>query len=212
MYIPSAFRIECPEKLSRFMAGNSFATIVTHDGTSSFASHVPVLHRPGGGPHGRLLTHLALANPQGKHLAAGREAMVIFQGPHGYISPAWYETSPAVPTWNYAVVHAYGTAAVIESPSDLAQLVDETVEQYEAPRQNRWNGELPGDFKSRLMQAIVGFEIPISRIEGKFKLGQNRSPADLAGVHEGLSQSISSGDAELAALMVAEGLVTPPNP
>lgn len=210
MYIPSAFRVDCPEKLARFMAAHSFATLVTHDGHSSFASHVPILHRPGAEPHGRLLTHLAKANPQSQHLAAGGEALIIFHGPHAYISPAWYETSPAVPTWNYAVVHAHGTPAVLEDSDALASLISATIEEYEGERSDRWNGELPDEFRSRLMQAIVGFEIPIARIEGKFKLGQNRAPADLAGVHHALSQSASAGDGELARLMVAEGLVTLP--
>jgi transcriptional regulator len=210
MYIPSAFRVECPDKLARFMAAHSFATLVTHDGQSSFASHLPILHRPSAEPHGRLLTHLARANPQAQHLAAGGEALVIFHGPHGYISPSWYETAPAVPTWNYAVVHAYGTPIALEDSGDLLRLIEETIEEYEGSRPNRWNGELPEDFRARLMQAIVGFEIPICRIEGKFKLGQNRSPADLAGVYQALSQSAHARDEELARLMVSEGLVTPP--
>lgn len=207
MYIPSAFRVESPDKLTNLIRKHSFATLVTHDGQSSFASHLPVLYHPDAGLHGTLVAHMARANPQWQHFANQQEALVIFQGPHAYISPSWYQTSPAVPTWNYASVHAYGVPALITDPSQLAAVIDETVTTYETTRPEPWSGDLPAEFRDKLMQAIVGFEIPVSRIEGKFKLGQNRSAEDLKGIYDALSTSVDCGDNALADLMLSEGQV-----
>ena len=113
MYIPPAFRIEDASKLAAFIQQYSFATLVTHDGAAPFASHLPMLFHPQAGGHGTLLSHMARANPQWRHFASGAEVLAIFHGPHNYISPSWYQTGPAVPTWNYATVHAYGVPAVI---------------------------------------------------------------------------------------------------
>lgn len=207
MYIPSAFRVESPDKLTNFIRKHSFATLITHDGQSSFASHLPVLYHPDAGLHGTLVAHMARANPQWQHFANQQEALMIFQGPHAYISPSWYQTCPAVPTWNYASVHAYGVPALITDPSQLAAVIDETVTTYETTRPEPWSGDLPAEFQDKLMQAIVGFEIPVSRIEGKFKLGQNRSAEDLKGIYDALSTSVDCGDNALADLMFSEGQV-----
>ena len=106
MYSPGHFQINDPETLTAFMREHSFATIVTHDGAVPHATHMPVLLDPDRGPQGTLVSHMARANPQWKHFADGREVLVIFTGPHAYVSPAWYATTPAVPTWNYTAVHA----------------------------------------------------------------------------------------------------------
>ncbi len=207
MYIPAAFRVESPDKLAGLIRDHSFATLVTHDGRSCFASHLPMLYDPDAGPHGTLVAHMARANPQWRHFAGQQEALAIFHGPHAYISPSWYRSSPAVPTWNYATVHAYGVPVIIENSERLAALIDETVETYEKSLPEPWDGHLPDEFRTGLMQAIVGFEIPVSRIEGKFKLGQNRSAEDLKGVYDALSGSPDFGDKALAGMMVSEGCV-----
>ncbi len=204
MYIPSAFQVSDPAKLAEFIQRHSFATLITHDGTAPFASHLPILFRPGVGSHGTLVSHMARANPQWQHFASGGEVLAIFHGPHGYISPSWYQAGPAVPTWNYATVHAYGTPIIFSEHERVAALLRETVSFYEASFEQPWPGDLPEEFRDKLMQAIVAFEIPITRIEGKFKLGQNRSTADQQGVFDTLS---SSGDADsevLARLMLTE--------
>ncbi len=108
MYIPPSFRVEDPGKLAAFMRQYSFASIITHDGQAPIASHLPMLYSAEGGPNGILLSHMARANPQWRNFTSGGEALVIFQGPHGYISPSWYKAEVAVPTWNYTAVHAYG--------------------------------------------------------------------------------------------------------
>jgi transcriptional regulator len=113
----------------------------------------------------------------------------------------WYETLPAVPTWNYVAVHAYGVARVIDDPPRMAHLLDQTIHKYESPLPSPWSGELPEEFKSKLMQAIVGFEIPLARIEGKFKLGQNRPAGDASKTCAVLSSSARESDRELAQWM-----------
>jgi transcriptional regulator len=207
MYVPPAFAVQDPERLARFVARNGFATVITQDeGGLPFASHVPLLFEPEPKP-GLLLGHLARANPQWRHFENPREVLVIFHGPHAYISPRWYESSPAVPTWNYAVVQAYGTPKVFMEERRLEALVRRMVRFYEGDGDNSWRGELPGDFMSKQLKAIVGFEIRLTRLEGKFKLGQNRQKADLSGVYNALSQSARSEDHLLAQFMKDEGLV-----
>lgn len=210
MYTPAAFRIESPEKLAAFMRAHSFATLVSYDGTASVATHVPVLFSPEGGPHGTLRTHVAKANPQWRHFADGREVLVIFQGPHAYISASLYETGEAVSTWNYTAVHAYGMPALIDDADQLAQLIDDTVDAYDPTFPKPSSGYLAEELRSGLMKALVGFEIPISRIEGKYKLSQNRPVVDIRNVYEALARSTSHGDREVAAMMAAEGIVPAP--
>ena len=204
MHIPSAFRVEDVEKLAAFMEKHRFATLITHDGAAPFASHLPVLLRKEGGPHGTLVSHMARANPQWRHFANGKEALIVFHGPHAYISPSWYQTQPAVPTWNYATVHAYGTPRLLEDPAAIAALLRETIATFESPLPNPWPGDLHEDYFDRMMQGIVAFEIPLIKVEGKFKLGQNRSPEDLRGVHNALSQSGDPEVSPLAELMLQE--------
>ncbi len=207
MYNPAAFHVEDPEKLNAFIRAHSFATLVTDEGAAPFATHLPMLFRPNAGPHGTLLSHMARANPQWNHFASRKDALAIFQGPHSYISPSWYAAAPAVPTWNYTAVHAYGRATLIDDPQQIASLLRETIATYESPFEPPWPGELPEDYFEKMMRAIVAFEIPISRIEGKFKLGQNRSDADQHGVFRSLSNSDDPDRQALARLMTEEGIV-----
>ena len=201
MYSPDHFKIDDPAVLADFMRQHSFATVVTHDGKASHATHMPVIYRADEGRHGALATHMARANPQWRHFANGQEVLVIFTGPHAYISPAWYDTQPAVPTWNYTAVHVYGIPRIVEDDDRFATMLGELVEFHEAPRAERWSGEMPGEFRDRLMKGIVGVEIEITRIEGKFKLSQNRSAEDKARVIAALSQSSDPTEREVAAMM-----------
>jgi transcriptional regulator len=204
MYIPPAFRVEDASKLAAFIRCYSFATLITHDGSAPFASHLPVLFRPNVGPRGTLLSHMARANPQWQHFASGSEILAIFHGPHSYISPSWYQTEIAVPTWNYATVHAYGVPMIFSEHERVVALLRETISAYEASFKQPWPGDLPEDYRDKLIQNIVAFEIPISRIEGKFKLGQNRPAADTQGVFEALSRSDDAESRALARLMLTE--------
>lgn len=204
MYIPSAFRIEDAAKLAAFMQSYSFATLITQDGGTPFASHLPMLFRAEEGGHGRLFCHMARANPQWRHFSSGGEVLVIFHGPHSYISPSWYQDSPAVPTWNYAVVHAYGVPAIIEDHKRIVALLRQTITTYENSLERPWSGDLPEEYRDKLVHGIVAFEIPIGRIEGKFKLGQNRAAEDTQGVFDALSRSDDAGDRAIAQLMITE--------
>lgn len=201
MYVPASFRVDDPAEIAAFLRKYPFATLVTVNDDGPFASHVPLLHVPCEQGPGVLRGHLARANPQWKHLASGQPVLAIFHGPHAYVSPTWYATSPAVPTWNYAVVHVTGTARTIEEPTELRPLIGELVTRFEAPQPVPWSGELPPDVQQSLLAAIVGFEIRITRIEAKFKFGQNRSAADQAALHATLSAATDPTSQSLAAMM-----------
>jgi transcriptional regulator len=201
MHVPPPFAETDQEKLAALMSRYSFATIVTSDGNTPFASHIPVLFYPECGTRGAIAGHVARANPQWRQFDSSREVLIVFQGPHGYVSPAWYVNQPAVPTWNYAVVHAYGTPKIMESEAEVEALLQATIDKYEAGRQLPWRGSLPPDFKSKMMKGIVAFEIAVTRLEGKFKLSQNRSPEDVAGVIDMLARSVDPMDRALAGMM-----------
>jgi transcriptional regulator len=144
-----------------------------------------------------LLGHLARGNPHWQALEAARETIAIFEGPHAYVSPRWYENHPAVPTWNYAVVHAHGRARLM-GEAELHALVHALSTRYEAGAEKPWRMEdHPADYVGKMLTAIVGFELEVEKLEGKFKLSQNR-PADHAGVVAALE---SQGESEIAALM-----------
>ena len=207
MYIPDAFRETDRKALHQLMRQNSFATLITINGGAPLASHLPILLDSDRGDYGTLSGHMARANPQWRDFSDGREALAIFQGPHAYVSPSWYETHPSVPTWNYAVIHAYGTARLIDDRSELRKLLQASVQFYESGFEKPWAFELPEKFVEKMMDMIVGFEIPISRIEGKFKLSQNRPPADRRRVERTLGES-----ADPLAKAVAELMVTARGP
>ncbi|HEV7278983.1 MAG TPA: GNAT family N-acetyltransferase [Pirellulaceae bacterium] len=214
MYVPPTFQVEDSEKLAAFIQRHSFATLITSDrsradGASPFASHLPMLLESERGPQGTLVAHMARANPQWRQFAAGGEALAIFHGPHAYVSPSWYATQPAVPTWNYAAVHVYGVPTLFEDHDRVADLLSRTNATYESAFKLPWPGQLPDEYRDGLIRAIVAFELPISRIEGKFKLSQNRSPEDRQGVYAALSRSAYASDRDTAALMAEEGLVEP---
>ncbi len=201
MYIPSHFDQPDPARQREIMARYAFATVVTYDGAAPFATHMPVLHRATGGPHGTLLTHMARANPQWRHFADGREALFIFQGPHAYVSPSWYLTHPAVPTWNYAAVHVYGVPQIVSEPEKVRAMLRELVAAFESGREMPFGAQLTDEYIDQMALGIVALEIPVSRIEGKFKLNQNRSVEDREGVIAALSASADQTERELAALM-----------
>lgn len=183
---------------------NSFALLVTAGTPGLVATHLPFLYDEARGANGTLFAHLARANPQWKSFAAGAEALVIFQGEHGYISPTWYASYPAtehVPTWNYEAVHAYGVPQVVEDESRVLALLESTIRTYEAPGSIYSATKQSPDYLQRMIKAIVAFEIPITRLEGKFKLSQNRSPEDAASVIAALEKGGDPASQRLAAAM-----------
>ena len=202
VYIPKHFAVADQETLIAFMRRYSFATLVSTGAAGLIASHVPLLYEPAAGGAGRLLGHLARANPQLADLADGREVMAIFHGPHAYVSPTWYATHPAVPTWNYAVVHAYGTVEAMTDAAALRDLLTRLSDTYEAGNPAPWRlADQPERYIDGMLRGIGGFAIAITRLEGKFKLSQNRDAVDRERVAAALD---ASGDPEarhVAALM-----------
>lgn len=207
MYIPSSFRVTESQKLCEFMQRHSFATLVSSDKKHGpLATHLPMLYRADIGNLGGLVSHMARANPQWKHFEATQELLTIFHGPHSYISPSWYEEQVTVPTWNYAAVHAYGVAQIIDDHDRVVRLLDETVKLHESEFERPWDGVIPDEYREKMIKGIVAFEIPICRIEGKFKLSQNRSDADRQGVFDALVHSPDSQRRNVAGMMKREGL------
>jgi transcriptional regulator len=201
MYIPKSNRADDRAQLHELMRQYNFATLVTQHQGAPFATHLPFLLDAERGAHGTLLAHMARANPQWRDFAAG-EALVIFQGPHAYISPSWYQSHPSVPTWNYAVAHAYGAPRLIEDHDTLYRMLELLVDTHEAAFPQPWRLNLPEDYMGKMMRAVVGFEIEITRLEGKLKLSQNRSETDQARVIEALARSDYPLDRDLANLML----------
>jgi transcriptional regulator len=212
VYIPKLFRETDQVALHDLMRAYSFATLISqHDG-APYASHLPMLLQADAGPQGTLVGHMARANPQWRDFDPSQEVLTIFQGPHAYVSPSWYETELSVPTWNYAVVHAYGTPRVIEDSAALYDILKAVVQMYEAPFEQPWPFALPEDYVDKMMRAIVGFSISITRLEGKYKLSQNRPPEDQQRVVEALHRQGDELSTDTAALMrprVAASPVTP---
>ncbi|VVP15877.1 FMN-binding negative transcriptional regulator [Pseudomonas silesiensis] len=206
MYTPSSFAINDLHDLQQQILDTRLAVLVTHGEQGLQASHLPLLLRPDQGPNGTLYGHFARANPQWKALQDGAQALVIFAGAEAYVSPGFYpskaEHGKVVPTWNYVAVHAYGTAEVFTDADRLRDLVSALTDRHEAGRNNPWKvADAPAEYIDAMLKAIVGFALPIERLEGKRKLSQNRSPADIAGVREGLAASPDVHDQALAHLM-----------
>ena len=209
MYVPRAFAVDDVPLLHQQMLATPLPVLVTHGSQGLIASHVPLLLNPDEGACGTLYGHLARANPHWKALAEGAEALVIFAGEQAYISPSFYpgkaEHGKAVPTWNYLAVHAYGTAEVFDDAERLLALVSRLSDKYEADRSAPWSvSDAPADYIESMLKAIVGFRLPITRLDGKRKLSQNRDAADQAGVRKGLLANSNPQDHALAHLMAKE--------
>lgn len=193
MYVPAHFSEDDAEKLARLIEENSFGMLVTVAEGRPFASHIPFLYES---DKKVLRGHVARANPQWRHFSVNTEVMVVFQGPHGYISPSWYR-APGVPTWNYAVAHVYGRARALEEADAIKPIVEALTQKNESHNARPW---VP-TYDVRMLSAIVGVEVTVSEVQGKFKISQNRSAADRTAVIEQLEASGSEADLALAALM-----------
>ena len=201
MYMPPHFNEDRIEVLHDAIRMGGLATLVTMTADGLIASHLPLLLDPDPAPYGTLVGHLARANPPTQLTDAAVQAMVVFHGPEGYISPSLYatkrETEKVVPTWNYVAIHAYGTIAFFDDPDRLLGVVTRLTRQYETPRPQPWAvTDAPADFVQGMLRAIVGLSIPIDRLEGKYKMSQNRPKADHAGIVAGLERD---GTPDLAA-------------
>jgi transcriptional regulator len=200
VYLPPTFREDEPMKLIAFMRAHSFATLVSIVDGAPFATHLPLLVEERG--QELVVTgHLAKPNPQWKSFESA-ESLAIFGGPHAYISPSLYEKVESVSTWNYIAVHAYGTPILYtyaNTPEKVQDMLERMMQIYEASYLAQWEG-LSEKYRAGMMQGIVAFEMPISRLEGKYKLSQNRSEIDQVTVAEHLLQA---ADPSAAAIGVA---------
>lgn len=176
MYIPNANRVEDQAQLVAFMQAHSFATLVSTVQGELFATHLPLVV-VAEGEQVRLRGHLAKANPHWQAWATQPAVLVIFQGPHAYISPSHYEKWESVPTWNYIAVHAYGAVRLVQEEAGLPAILSELIAATEPAYQAQWES-LPDKFRTGMLNGIVAFEITVTRLEGKFKLSQNRPSGD----------------------------------
>jgi len=201
MYIPPLFREERPQVLHGLIRAHPLATLVTQGANGLTANLIPFILIPGDGGPDILRAHLARGNAQLDDLRAGGEALVIFQGPQAYISPSWYPTKrehgKVVPTWNYVVVQAWGRPRAIEAADWLLDQIGALTTLEEGGRAEPWSvADAPADFIAAQLRGIVGVELPIDRIEGKWKASQNQPEGNRKGVVDGLH-----GDGGCAAAM-----------
>lgn len=185
-YIPDHHRVNDRKVIHDFMDEFGFASVITAH-PSIRITHIPVLLDREAGSWGRILGHVARANPQQRTFDGKHESLILFRGPHRYISPGWYATERAVPTWNFTAVHASGRAKLVEDNAKLAALLERLVAKYEAYEKSSYAfDKLPAAYKEGMMKNIVMFEMPVERVEAKFKLGLERSAADREGFLSGL--------------------------
>jgi transcriptional regulator len=208
VYIPHSFAEHDVAALHGFMDAHPLAAVVTHSLTDGvIATHLPFVLDRVAGPLGTLFGHFARANPHSRCVADGPvAALVMFTGPNAYISPTWYrtkeETGQVVPTWNYIAVHAHGMLRLHNDPSLLRAHLEMLTHRHESGRVSPWHlGDAPPDYIGGQMKAIVGVALQIDRLDGKWKMSQNRPDADIAGVIDGLAASPASGDHAVAAIV-----------
>jgi transcriptional regulator len=186
LYIPPLFHPRDRAAISRLIHDHPFATLVTPAAPEPRVSHLPLLLLSNCEPHGTLIGHFARANPHWQDMREV-ESIAVFHGPHAYVSPAWYaEPAKAVPTWNYATVHAHGTMEIIDDPAETRAVLDALVQRFEGSRAAPWRFAMPTRERDALVGAIVAFRLRIKRLDAKFKLSQNRTPADRARVIDAL--------------------------
>ena len=193
MYQPSQFVENRPEVLRSLVQAHPLGTLVTVGPDGLRADHIPFLIEDDG-DRAILRAHVARANPLWRDIAADTQALVIFQGPSRYITPSWYatkrETGKVVPTYNYMVVHAHGTLRAVDDPAWVRSLVGRLTDHFESGRSAPWAvSDAPDEFVTQQLRAVVGIELPVTRLEGKWKVSQNRPAADRAGVVEGLRET-----------------------
>ena len=204
MHIPEHFRLRHDSDAIAFMRANPFAILVTSRGEGPFATHLPLFLRE---EEGRVLLrgHVAKANPHWRYLEEETRCLVIFHGPHSYISPANYTARESVPTWNYVAVHVYGNARIFSSADEVLSMLNELIETFEPAYRSQWE-DLNQSFRENMLRQIVGFEITATKVEGKFKLSQNRTREDQANVMASLEKSPDTAVSGVAEMMKEQRL------
>ena len=198
MYIPKINLLADPAEALAFMKRFSFATVITAKDDLPSATHLPFLVREEGQTI-ILTSHFARANEQWREIERGK-VLVVFTEPHAYISPAHYEQELNVPTWNYISIHAYGEGKLVTAPAKVTEILEKTIENYEAAYKSQWN-RFPEDYKSKLRNGIVAFEIRVTDLQAKKKLSQNRTESEKSRIIAALSKSESTNDQLIADYM-----------
>jgi len=199
MYIPEHFAMDDDAMIGDFIEANNFAILTGTDADGDLiASHLPFMYDADRGAHGTLIAHMARANPQWRGFAPGADVMVIFHGPHGYVSPSWFAQAPALPSWNYIAVHAYGCPVIIDDEADKRTMFERMVTAHEGGFDEPWQLEGPEDYLAKMSRATVAFEIPVARFDAKAKLSQNRKDDDLSGQVAALRRSDDTAAHRLA--------------
>lgn len=206
MYIPEMFRGRNREQAIEFMRANPFAILVSACAEAPFATHVPVVIRDGIEKM-TIRGHVARANPHWEYLRQNPRCLMIFHGPHAYISPANYETRENVPTWNYGAVHAYGDAQVFSTVDQLSGMLHDLIPTFEASYSEQWQS-LSEAYRTRMLSHIVGFEIAVTELQSKFKLSQNRAREEQQKVIDTLGAASDTMTSGTAKLMCEHGLGT----
>ncbi|HWH78658.1 MAG TPA: FMN-binding negative transcriptional regulator [Candidatus Binatus sp.] len=206
MYVPAHFSEQRSEVLQQLIRERPLGTLITLGSTGLNANHLPFELAPESGPSGMLRGHVARANPVWRDYDKAIDALVIFQGPSTYVSPAWYptknSTGEVVPTYNYITVHAYGPLHIVDDSTWLRGLVSRLTDRFEANRSQPWQiGDAPESFINQQLQAIVGIEIPIAKLVGKWKLSQNRPEVDRIGVVTELGKAVDADSLAIAELV-----------
>lgn len=200
MYTPKAFKVDDHEQLIDFIKKHSFGVLFSQDENGPSATHLPLLFDESQGEKGRLLSHMAKANPHWKDLNH-KEVLVVFSGPHAYVSPTWYKEERTVPTWNYVAVHVYGEFKWLEDKQKMRDLLTKTVDFYEVPMASPWKTDFDESYIEASLKGIIGFEVLINKIEGKWKLNQNNSIERQQNAVEGLRSTHQYDSQEIAKLM-----------
>jgi len=188
LYIPKPQLVEDRKFLQSFMDEFAFADLITAN-PGIRITHVPTFLDPGAGPYGTVYGHISRQNPQSKYFDGRQSAVIVFRGPHSYISPKWYSKPESVPTWNFAVVHATGRPKPIADPKALHALLAQLISKFEGPGSSYDFAKLPESFTNSLIAGIIGFEMQIDLLEGKFKLGQERGDADKQAILKNLQSA-----------------------
>jgi transcriptional regulator len=204
VYIPEHFRVRRRADAIAFMRSHPFVVLVSNSPEGPFASHVPVVIREDGESI-IIRGHFAKANPHWRYLQEQAQCLTIFHGPHAYISPSLYSSRESVPTWNYGALHLYGNARVLASPEEMLGVLHELMGTFEAAYADQWSS-LSQEFRERMLNHIVGFEITATKLEGKFKLGQNRAPEEQSNMIEALSQAEDTAISGVARMMREQGM------
>ncbi len=208
-YLPKHFEVTDAARVQALVRAQPLATWVLPHAGELLVNHVPFMLDADAGEHGTLIGHVARANPVWQALASGVEAVLVFHGPQAYISPNWYPskhaTGKAVPTWNYAVVHAHGVPRAIDDKARVRGIVTRLTNLHEAGQRLPWQvADAPADYLDSMLGAIVGIEIPVRRWVGKWKISQNRPAPDRQGVAAGLLAGATAEGQAMAALVQPE--------